>query len=357
MTIDRVDRVSQSLNDRCSSIARTWAQTTRSNSASSAGAGDDFSHTVITTSGPIAITSDGIGTKVEIAERMARYDTLGFDLVAMVVDDLIAGGARPLALSNILDVDRFDEVIVDKLMEGLAAAARRADIVVSGGEIAQLSQRVTGYGDGMHVNWCATAIGVPFARKEDVNRPPRPGDCIVALASDGFRSNGFTLARSLLEGAFGHAWHNKFIDPDTTWGDCLLTPSRIYSPAMTAAMDAGIPILASSHVTGGGIPGNLPRILNGVALCAKLDALWPPHPAMRQLAKMADSTPEEIYGQWNMGTGLFCVVPPHAAETLVAVLATSGIRARVAGTFIDGTGIRIDARSWGMGEILFEGEG
>lgn len=352
-----LDHVSQSLNDRCSSIARTWAQTTRPSAASSTVARDDFSHTIITPSGPIAITSDGIGTKVEIAERMARYDTLGFDLVAMVVDDLIAGGARPLALSNILDVDRFDEVIVDKLMKGLAAAARLAGVVVSGGEIAQLSRRITGYGDGMHVNWCATALGVPFERRADANRPVSPGDCIVALASDGFRSNGFTLARSLLEAAFGHAWHSKSIDPETTWGDCLLTPSRIYSPAMTAAIDAGIPILASSHVTGGGIPGNLPRILNGANLCAKLDTLWPPHPAMCQLAKMADLAPEEIYGQWNMGTGFFCVVPHHAAEALIAILAASGIRARIAGTFIDGAGIRIDARLWGMGEISFEGEG
>ncbi|MBE0634791.1 phosphoribosylformylglycinamidine cyclo-ligase [Candidatus Bipolaricaulota bacterium] len=358
MTERRVDSVSQDLNDRCSSIAQAWAKTTFPDTGASAQTEGDFSHAVLTPSGPIAITSDGIGTKVEIAERMSRYDTLGFDLVAMVVDDLVAGSARPMALSNILDVDRFDEEIVDALMKGLAAAARTAGVIVAGGEIAQLGQRISGYGNQMHVNWCATAIGVPLSRIAAADRPPRSGDRVVALASDGFRSNGFTLARSILETHLGEAWHNASSSTGMTWGDCLLTPSRIYAPAIMRAVEERIPILACAHITGGGIPGNLPRVLpKDARLRVELDDLWPPHSAMRELMQMSDIAPQALYEQWNMGSGFICIVPPDVADEMIAVMQCSGVRARVAGSLMTGEGIHIDARSWGMGELHFGGQG
>ena len=353
----RVDSVSQSLNDRCSSIARAWAETTLAQPQLSSPTQSDFSHAVMTSSGPLAITSDGIGTKVEIAERMTRYETLGFDLVAMVVDDLVAGGARPVALSNILDVDRLDEGIVDELMRGLAAAARTAGIVVAGGEIAQLGQRISGYGPGVHINWCATAIGIPHVRSEGADRPLRSSDCIIALASDGFRSNGFTLARSILDARFGSEWHLESHSTDIRWGDCLLTPSRIVAPAVMAAVDAGVSMLACAHVTGGGIPGNLPRILAGTKLRAELNDLWPPHCSMLALMEMADIAPNQAYEQWNMGTGFLCVVPKDEAIQAIRVLEDAGVHARIAGTLVQGTGIRISAHAWDMGELLFGGEG
>ena len=357
MTERRVEGVSQSLNDRCSSIARAWAETTLVQTQVSSWQQSDFSHAVPTSAGPIVITSDGIGTKVEIAERMKRYETLGFDLVAMVVDDLVAGGARPVALSNILDVDRLDEGIVDELMHGLAAAARSAGIVVAGGEIAQLGQRISGYGAGVHINWCATAIGTPYARSENADRPLRSSDCVIALASDGFRSNGFTLARNVLESRFGSEWHLESHSSDMRWGDCLLTPSHIFAPAMVAAVDAGISILASAHVTGGGVPGNLPRILGSTQLRAELDDLWTPHSSMLTLMEMAEIAPDQAYAQWNMGTGFLCVVPQDEATQTVRILEDAGIHARVAGTLVQGTGICINARAWDMGELLFGGEG
>jgi phosphoribosylformylglycinamidine cyclo-ligase len=356
MIPDRLSRVSQSVNDRCSAIAQTWSQTTFSDSSAAENANADFSHRIPTPSGPIAITSDGIGTKVEIAERMERYDTLGFDLVAMVVDDLVAGGSRPIALSNILDVDRFDEAVIDDLMRGLATAARTAQVVVAGGEIAQLGSRISGFGNGMHANWCSTAIGAPMSVPESAHRNPKAGDRIIALGSDGFRSNGFTLARSILDSRFGEDWHRALTASGMSWGDCLLTPSRIYAPAVASMIEAGVPVIASAHITGGGIPGNLPRNLKGVTLRAELDDLWPPHPAMIELARMADIEPKDAYGQWNMGTGYLCIVAAEAASAALLHAKDFGIRARIAGRLVEGSGLRIDARAWDMGDLFFGGK-
>jgi phosphoribosylformylglycinamidine cyclo-ligase len=355
MIPDRLSRVSQSVNDRCSAIAHAWSQTTFPNSSAAEDANADFSHIVPTPSGSIAITSDGIGTKVEIAERMERYDTLGFDLVAMVIDDLVAGGSRPIALSNILDVDRFDEAVIDDLMRGLATAARMAQVVVAGGEIAQLGSRISGFGKGMHANWCSTAIGVPMSVPESAHRTPKAGDRIIAFGSDGFRSNGFTLVRSILDSRLGEDWHREKTTSGMSWGEALLTPSRIYAPAIVSMIDAGVSVIASAHITGGGIPGNLPRMLKGVTLRAELDDLWPPHPAMIELAQMADIDPKDAYGQWNMGTGYLCIVATDEISSVLSQAEDFGIRARNAGKLVEGDGLRIDARAWGMGDLVFGG--
>ena len=352
--------VDQSQNDRCSDIARRWARTTLP-PAQDEDPGAGFAHSVATGLGPISITSDGIGTKIEVAERKARFDTLGFDLVAMVVDDLAAAGSLPVALSNILDVDRFDEAAVDALMRGLAEAARTAGVIVAGGEIACLGRRIGGHGPGMHANWCATAIGTPFHATQEPRqiRPPSAGDCILALASDGFRSNGYTLARSLLEASFGPDWHNAQRTSGERWGDSLLVPSRIYTPAVVALHSHRIPLSASVHITGGGIPGNLPRVLVGLELRAELDNLWTPHDAMLDLIRLGAITPADAYEHWNMGNGFLCILPPDAADEAIAVAADHGVRARVAGRLVDGHPgdvIAVDATACGLGRLEFGGD-
>ena len=345
---------SQSHNDRCSAIARAWAATTWADLPQGGALPGGFAHAVPASGKTLAITSDGIGTKVEIAERMGRYDTLGFDLVAMVVDDLAAAGARPTALANVLDVDRFDESAIDALMRGLAAAARVAGVVVAGGEIARLGSRICGYGEGMHFNWCATAVSDVSLRPAASDRTLQDGDVLIALSSDGFRSNGYTLARSILNAEFGSEWHGVATASGRTWGDVLLTPSRIYAPAVVAIAEAGVPLLACAHVTGGGVPGNLPRVLGGCGLRAKLHNLPRPHAEMRELIEIASVRPHEAYEQWNMGTGFLCAVPPEAADAAIGVASEHGAHPRIAGTVSGGRGIYIDARAWGMGELTFE---
>ena len=329
-----VKGVDQQRGDHCSAIAYRWAETTFSQRPDlfPRDLRGGFAQVLHIDGAHLAMTSDGIGTKIDVAERMNRFDTLGFDLVAMVADDLIAAGAEPVALSNILDVTDPDPSVIDELMQGLAAAAGACRIAVTGGEIAQLGTRIGGWGDGMRFNWAATAIGrIDPSRgalhPEDVTA----GDVILALASDGFRSNGFTLARAILEKEYGEAWHAQRRSNGETWGDALLTPSILYAPGVVKGLNDGLPVHGVVHVTGGGIAGNLSRILRHNRLGASLDTLWPAHDAMIELAALGGLTTQKTYGQWNMGNGMLLAVPAEATDPWIAALDGSGIRARRAG--------------------------
>ena len=396
--------INQSLGDRCSAIAYRWARTTfGTRGESSADYQDSFAGVLRVEGTPLAISSDGIGTKVEIAERVGRYDTLGFDLLAMVADDLAAIGADPIAVSNILDADRLDETIIDELMSGLARAATESRVVVTGGEIAQLADRVSGYGDGMHFNWAATAIGVvcEVANCEAIGVVCEVADCgasgivrevadrgdpgvgqqstgcratgsaahaapgdwrarlsdndaIIALASDGFRSNGFTLARQILGTLHGPDWHRATTESGRTWGDALLVPSRIYAPGIIALIKDGVPLHGAVHVTGGGVPGNLARLLRGTGYGARLDTLWEPHAEMMELVRLGDIPFPTAYDQWNMGNGMLLVVPRESLEAAVRKLTSAGYRARHAGCVDSTPSVRLDGSGWGAGHLTFE---
>jgi len=334
--------VDPALGDRCSAIAYGHAQRTFAARAGQPGEvldqASSFSSLLRLADGQrLAITSDGIGTKVELAERTGRYDTLGWDLIAMVVDDLAASGAVPLALTNILDVDRLDAAVIEQLMTGLERAALEAQIAVAGGEIAELGDRVRGWGAGMHFNWCATAIGhLPDGQQALDGSALDPGDVLVALASRGFRSNGFSLARQVLSAHHGHDWHTAPCPAGGTWGEALLMPARIYCPLVTRLRAAGIVLHGIAHITGGGIPSKLGRILrrgrHAAGLGAHLTALPPEHRSMVELRRLGDLDLAQAYRQWNMGTGMILVLPPSAVEACLRLVAAAGFVGQVAGT-------------------------
>lgn len=301
----------------------------------------------------IATTTDGIGTKVEVAERTRVYDTIAFDLVAMVTDDLAAAGATSLVLTNVLDVDRIDPEVVDALMRGLYAACERARIAVSGGEIAELGGRVCGYGDGMHFNWCATAIGhYPPGRPPLTGAALHPGAAIVALASPGFRSNGFSLLRRILEGAHGPSWHE--VDAlGTTWGARALEPSVIYAPLVSDLLDAGVPLLGAAHVTGGGIPNKLGRILRRTTYGARLDDLFDPPESAVLAQRLGTASDAEVYRAWNMGQGFLLVCEGSAVPEVLAAARAHGHEAKVAGHVDDTRTIRVRSRGIERAELTF----
>jgi phosphoribosylformylglycinamidine cyclo-ligase len=298
----------------------------------------------------VAVTSDGIGTKIELAERTGMYRTLGYDLVAMVVDDLAAGGAVPTTLTDVLDADVLDERVVAELMEGLAAAAAEARVAVVGGEIAELSGRIAGYGAGMHFNWCATALGyIPEGREALDGTAVRAGDEVVALASPGFRSNGFSLVRKVMEERFGAGWHDAEVTGTAgwngrRWGEALLEPSRIFCAAVERMFEEGLPVHGIAHVTGGGIPGKLGRVLRPNGLGAVLDHLLPPDGLVLRVQELGGIAEEEAYRLWNMGNGMMVVVERGAAERVVQCAAGFRIPARCAGRVTPGSGIVLQGR-------------
>lgn len=282
----------------------------------------------------VAMTSDGIGTKIEVAERLGQFGSLGFDLVAMVTDDLAANGVEPVALTNTLDVDKLDALVVDTLMAGLHAAALRARVAVVGGEIAELGNRVGGWGLGMHCNWCATAIGLLRPGWHPIDGSALAvGDAIIALQSTSFRSNGYTLLRQVLDRQFGDNWHTETFG-DRTWGQWLLDPCQIYAPVVVALRESAFELHGLAHITGGGIPNKLGRILKAKRVGAQLSNLFAPTPAMVEAQRLGEIADRDAYRNWNMGNGFLLVVPPEDALRVVQFAEGAGYPAQIAGQIV-----------------------
>jgi phosphoribosylformylglycinamidine cyclo-ligase len=293
----------------------------------------------------IGISSDGIGTKIEIAERMKKYDTLGFDLVAMTIDDLVCNGFEPAFLSNILDVDVLDISIVEALMQGLEQAAKTSNIVVSGGEIAELGKRIGGYGDSMHFNWCATGVGILHQNLTApiTGKTIQPGDAVISIYSPGFRSNGFSLLRKVLTKKYGKDWHKKKSgDGAQSWGEAALIPCLLYTPLIISLLDKKLPINGIAHITGGGVVDNLGRLLKINKLGAKLNNLFEPSIAMKNLLLFGKIAPDYAFRYLNMSNGMLLVVPAAEAGKMVSgINRKKGYQARNAGTIISENRIEI----------------
>lgn len=335
---DNKNGVDLDLGNSCSANAYAWAKKTFINRVDKPGEaliGLDgaFSNILKFGNNRIGISSDGIGTKIELAERTGIYDTLGFDLVAMVTDDLAANGFEATNISNILDVDVLHTETVDKLMRGLYNAANQAGISVTGGEIAELGNRIAGYGNGMHFNWCSTAIGIlpPELDSAIDGSTIKKGDLVISLKSSGFRSNGFSLIRRILTEKFGSEWHSHSFNSQKTWGEILLTPSRIFCNLITELLKNKHLIHGIVHITGGGIPDNLARVLRQNKLGADLDNVFEPADFMLQIQKLGKIDERNAYRFWNMGNGMLLIVPEENVENLLKTVLTYNYVPKIAG--------------------------
>lgn len=340
------------LGNLCSKDAFGWAKKTFPNRTNKAGAAalkvdGVFSNMLQFGDQRIGIASDGIGTKIELAERTGIYDTLGFDLVAMVADDLATAGFEPTNISNIIDVDKLDRATINGLMKGLAEACDYCGMSISGGEIAELGNRISGYGEGMHFNWCSTAIGVlPNELKKPFDGTAvQVGDKVIALKADGFRSNGFSLIRRIMEGTYGAAWHNEIYEGDKTWGEALLTPSLIFTPVITKMIHSGVQLSGVAHITGGGIIDNFQRVLKANDVGADLNSLFEPLPVMQRLMDLGNVAAEDAYLYWNMGNGMLVVAEESQVDQILEITQALGYQAQVAGTITAGRKITLKTAS------------
>ncbi|MFA6917464.1 MAG: phosphoribosylformylglycinamidine cyclo-ligase [Candidatus Gracilibacteria bacterium] len=249
---------------------------------------------------------DGVGTKMAVAEKIQKFDTLGYDLVAMVADDAACVGAECISVSNTIDVNKLDEKIVTELMRGLQKAASEHNIIVPGGEIAELGDALNGW------VWNATAVGVVEKHKVIRGTNIKPGDKIIGLDSGGFRSNGLSLVRFVLKEKFGENWAFEKYDDTKTWGEAVLSPSIIYSSAILDLhgrfKQKGIAeVKGVVNVTGGGIPGNIVRVLKNSNSGAKLHSLPEIPEMMKKLIEYGKVPMEDAYRTWNMGVGMILV--------------------------------------------------
>ncbi len=339
------------LGNACSKNAYSWAKKTFVNRAGKAGEpriGVDgaFSNVLKFKDARIGISSDGVGTKIELAERTGIYHTIGHDLMAMTVDDLAANGFEATSISNIIDLDFLDYHIIDAMMQGLHEAAALAGVAVTGGEIAELGHRMNGYGDKMHFNWCATAIGIlPDVLDGPIDGTAvQAGDIIISLKSRGFRSNGFSLVRQVMTDAFGNDWHTTQYDDEKTWGEMLLTPSIIYTRMITDLVEHGILPTGIAHITGGGLADNLGRALKASGLGAELTNIFAPADFVKNLQERGKISEEQAYRIWNMGNGMIVIVCPADADSAITRMGEMGFEAQVAGCILPKSGITIETK-------------
>ena len=282
---------------------------------------------------------DGVGTKVELAERMGKHDTMAYDLFAMVCDDAVVYGGEPVLVGSILDVNSLSLEAVKGLAKGYVEAAKDARVAVINGEVAELGSRVSGFGD-FNYNWGSTVIW--FAKKDRLftGDEIKLGDKIVSFKEKGFRSNGFSLLRKIMEDKYGENWHEAELDGQKI-GDLALEPSKIYCAAvcdMFGGYDGEVKceVHGVSHITGGGIPGKLGRVLARAGLGAKLTDLYEPCALMKHAIEVGEVERDEAYRTWNMGNGMVVIVAPGAEEEVVRIAADHGIEAKVCGEVTEG---------------------
>ncbi|MFA5792729.1 MAG: AIR synthase-related protein [Candidatus Gracilibacteria bacterium] len=293
---------------------------------------------------------DGVGTKVELAERMQNHSTVAFDLFAMVCDDAVVYGGEPVLVGSILDVktlgtgEKSHIDFMKQLATGYIEAAKEARVAVINGEIAELGARISGYGD-FNYNWGSAVIW--FANKDRLftGKEISVGDKIIALEEKGFRSNGLSLLRKIMQDNYGDEWHQKELN-GVQMGDLALTPSTIYS-ASVCDMFGGyngekkVDVHGVAHITGGGIPGKLGRVLNRAGLGAKLDALFEPCALMKHAIEIGKVPLDEAYRSWNMGNGMLVIVAPGEEQKAMAIANAHGVNAKICGEIVAEKGVKI----------------
>ncbi|MGI8773649.1 MAG: phosphoribosylformylglycinamidine cyclo-ligase [Actinomycetota bacterium] len=276
----------------------------------------------------IAISTDGVGSKTIIASRMDRYDTIGFDCVAMNVNDVICVGATPIAMVDYLGVHTLDTARTDAILKGLAAAAAEASIAIPGGELAQLPEVIGSDGrtpgDEKAFDLVGTCVGVVHPAKLMLGGAVAPGDAIIGVASSGIHSNGLTLARKVLLDDAGYGLGDEVPQLNGTLGDELLRPTAIYVKAARALWDAGVDTRGLVHITSDGFT-NLCRLDAPVGY--RIDWLPEVPPIFALIRDQGGVDDTEMFRVFNMGVGLVVIVPQEDAERSIGLIEQAGYTA------------------------------
>ena len=282
---------------------------------------------------PVLVSAtDGVGTKLEIARLLGRHDTIGVDLVAMVVDDLVVPGAEPLFFLDYLAVGKLDPAVAEEIVIGIAEGCLEAGCALVGGEIAEHPGLLPA------TSYDVAGFGVGIVERSDLLGPQRvrPGDDLVALASSGLHANGYSLARALVADMDLSADHGVL---SQSLGEALLRPTQIYAPHCLALTDVA-DVHAFCHITGGGIPGNLPRALPDGFGAVVDTATFEEVPAIfGLLAERGNVEPAEMWRTFNMGAGMLAIVPD--ARAAVAILQDRGLDAWSCGRVDDSGEVKL----------------
>lgn len=329
-----------------------WFEKTRISSVAHSvlGVGDGHFATVIkfSSSSSVALSTDGVGTKILVARMADRYETVGIDCVANNVNDLICIGARPLVLLDYIAIDRIDENVLEDIARGLSAGAQEARIEIAGGEIAQVAGLLASSAGGPPMfDLVGTALG------EIPGDPPRtldgsmvsPGDIVLGLPSSGLHSNGYSLARHVLFEKARLTLDYQLPESGQSLADALLEPTRIYVRQVQALWDADIPIHGLVNISGGGLL-NLARLSADVSYV--LDSVPDEAPIFRLIREKGQLSGAEMFAAFNMGVGLCIVVPESSLERSLSILEGVGESPFILGSVHSGNQRSVQIMQWNL---------
>jgi phosphoribosylformylglycinamidine cyclo-ligase len=287
---------------------------------------------------PVLVSgTDGVGTKLKLAQSSDRHDTVGIDLVAMCVNDVLTSGAEPLFFLDYLATGKLNPDELTEVVKGISTGCQMAGCALIGGETAEMPG-FYGVGEYDLAGFC---VGIVEKERILNGSQVQIGDAVIGLASTGVHSNGFSLVRKIIADK-GFSWSDRpDISPSTTeqsLGEILLAPTQIYVQPVLEAMRAGIDIHALAHITGGGIPENLPRCLGSGKSVRIIPNSWEVLPIFTWLAAQGNVTKSEMFNTFNMGIGMVAIVPPSQQDKTLAWFNTRNIPAYHIGTVIEGNG-------------------
>ncbi len=265
----------------------------------------------------IALCTDGVGTKLIVAEQAGRFDTVGIDCVAMNVNDLICVGAEPRAMLDYLAVEQADAEVLQAVARGLKAGAERAGIEIPGGELAQLPEMVRGHPSPHGIDLVGAAFGTVDLDRIVTGDATRPRDVLLGLPSSGLHSNGFTLARRALLERGGLTLEESPVELGRTVADELLEPTEIYVRAILDLLGSGLEVHGLAHITGEGLL-NLLRLNDSAGY--EIDEPLPAQPVFGLIQRLGEVPRTEMHRVFNMGTGFVCALAPDHAEDALELL-------------------------------------
>ncbi|MEA5617193.1 phosphoribosylformylglycinamidine cyclo-ligase [Cronbergia sp. UHCC 0137] len=284
---------------------------------------------------PVLVSgTDGVGTKLKIAQILNLHDTVGIDLVGMCVNDVLTSGAEPLFFLDYVATGKLEKEQLTQVVAGIATGCKLAGCALLGGETAEMP----GFYQVGEYDLAGFCVGIVEKSRMLDTSQVQLGDVAVGLASAGIHSNGLSLVRKIVSDR-GFSWHDS---PELLGGETLgatfLQPTRIYVKPVLAALHAGLEIHGMAHITGGGLPENLPRCL-GTGQGIKINpTAWNIPPVFQWLADAGAVSAEAMYNTFNMGIGFVVLVPPHQVRATIAHFQTQNIPAYQIGEVIAGNG-------------------
>ena len=284
---------------------------------------------------PVLVSAtDGVGTKAMVATMAKKYDSIGIDLVAMCVDDLVCQGAEPLFFLDYISVGTLDPEHVTQLVEGVARGCRMAGCALIGGEMAEHP------GAMEPGEFDLVGFGVGSVKRKNIidGSTVEPGDVLIGIPSPGIRSNGYSLVRKVFFeiadlSLDGPAWDGS----ETTLGEELLLPSVIYAPAILELAN-NVAVKSVAHITGGGIAGNLNRVISPVTDALVDTSTWEPPRIFSEIQRLGNISDAEMSKVFNMGIGMIVVVAPEQSADTIAVLSAAGHTGIKIGEIVSGSG-------------------